>query len=372
MLTKSIVTAVVAGGLAFGIAVPAQAAQAECTVNSVLVSAAVAEQPAVYGDAPLITPAQEAWIESVLVTPAVPEMSHVVHHDAVYEPRTVVTQPFVAAVPAVDEVSHVVHHEAVVEVVHHDAVTEVVHHEAVTHTEYTRYSWTGGKRGPGEGNTPATSPRDWNADKKKYDGSKTGVVLQQGNGNGSYFYWGERQVVDKKAWDETVVVTEAWDEKVVVSEAWDEKVIDVEARPATPAQEEISHIEYDLVSEAWDETIVDAEAQDAVYIDVEHPAEAAVYGEPALLSPAVPAQDAVFEDVEECVASEGPTGVVAPAELPLAGEGDNRAVAASAPAELALTGGGINPIVPIGAGALIVGGLVALMGRRRTRVERND
>jgi hypothetical protein len=437
MLTKTIATAALAGGLAFGIGVPAQAAQAQsvCVTDHVLVSAAVDAKAAVYGDAPLLSPASEAWIERVLVSPAVDEVSHIVRHDAQYVTRRVVDQPYVHAIAAVDAVSHVVHHDAITETVHHDAVTKPVHHEAVTktvhhdavtkvvhhdavtkvvhhdavtktvhhdaqtHTEYTRYSWVGGGRGPSQGDTPTTKPSHWNADKKKYDGSETGVVLHQGQGNGSYFYWDEHEVVDAKAWDETVVVTPAWDEKVVVTPAWDEKVvvtpawdekvvvtpawdenvvvtaawdeaivvtpawdetvIDVEGEPAVAEQPEVAHDEQDLVTEAWDEKVIDVEAAEAVFLDIEHPAQAAVYGEPALVSAAVDAQPAVYEDVEDCgvVSADGP----APASGAQAEAGEADAM----PAALALTGGGVNPLLPIGAGALIVGGLIAVLRRRR-------
>lgn len=463
MSAKTLVTVVLTGGLAFGIGVPAYAAQdgvPTCTTQRVLVSPAVEGTPAVYGEAPLITPAQAAWIERVLVSPAVEEVSHVVHHDAQYAERTVIDQPYVPAVPAVDEVSHLVHHEAVTgtvhheavtkvvpheavtktvrhdavtktvhheavtnvvhhdavtKTVHHDAVTKTVHHEAVTHTEYTRYSWVGGGRGPQAGDTPATQPSHWNADNKKYDGSATGVVLHQGQGNGSYFYWTAVVVTDKAAWDETVtvkpawdetvtvseawdekvvtpawdetvvvtpawdetivvtpaweetvVVTPAWDETVVVTPAWDEKVIDVPAQPGTPEQPEISHVERVLVAEAWDEKVVDVAAQDAVYADVEHPAEPAVYGEAELISPAIPARDAVYDDEKICtiVSAEGPTSAGTGAQpTAVLSEGPE----STGEASLAQTGGSISPAVPLGAGALIAGGIAALLLRRRTR-----
>ena len=404
MLTKTIVTVALAGGLAFGIAVPAQAASAlECSMERVLVSPQVEAEPAVYGPGPLLTPAQEAWIERVLVSPAVAEVSRIVHHEAVYAPRIVIDRPFLAAVPAVEEVSHIVRHPAVAQTVHHeavtkqvprDAVTKVVKHEAVIRTEHTRYSWVGGGKGPAAGNTPETSPQDWNADNKKYDGSTTGVVLQQGKGNGSYFYWAAREVVEQAAFDEivvvtpasteTVVVTPAWDENIVTP-AWEEKIIVVEGRPGTPEQAEISHVEYDLVSEAWDEKVVDVPAQDAVYADVVRPAQPAVFGEPVLISAAVAAVPAVYEDVETCAPIATPAvapavvaPVVAPAplpiELPLTSDGpaesaglSNAAAFAGVPAELALTGGGIAPFLPVAAGALVVAGGVALMATRRSR-----
>ncbi|MBN9154831.1 MAG: hypothetical protein J0J05_12690 [Microbacterium sp.] len=521
MLTKTIATAALAGGLAFGIGLPAQAAQAApaestCTISHTLVSPAVAGQPAVYGPAPLITPARAAWVERLLVTPAVAEVSHVVHHDAQYAERVVVDQPYVPAVAPVAEVSHVVHHDAetttvhhdavtttvphaavtttvhhdavtnvvhhdavtkvvhhdavttpvhhdavtkvvhhdavtkvvhhdaVTKVVHHDAVTKTVHHDAVTHTAYTRYSWVGGGRGPALGDTPVTQPSHWNADNKKYDGSDTGVVLHNGAGNGSYFYWAASVVVDKAAydeqvvvtaaydetvvvtpaydetvvvtpaydetvvvtpaydeqvvvypaydqtvvvtpawdetvvtpgwdetvvvtpaWDETVVVTPAWDETVVVTPAWDETVVDVPAQPGSPEQPEVSHVEYDLVTPAWDETVVDVPASDAVYVDVEHPAEAAVYGEPELISAAIPAQPAVYEDVQHCTIVEAESPADPKPAHPTAVLAESPANAE--PAGLAETGGSINPAVPVGAGALIVGGIVALLLRRPRR-----
>lgn len=406
MSAKTLATVVLAGGLAFGIGMPAHAAetaQETCTTQRVLVSPAVESKPAVYGEAPLITPAKAAWTERILVSPAVAEVSHVVHHEAQYAEHLVIDQPYAPAVPGVDEVSYivhhkavtktvhhdadtkVVHHDAVTKVVHHDAVTKTVHHDAVTHTEYKRYSWTGGGKGPSDGDTPLTQPSHWNGDNKKYDGSDTGVVLHQGQGNGSYFFWTANVVVDKAAWDETVVVknawdetvvvtpawdekvtTPAWDETVVVKEAWDEKVVYTPAQPGTPEQPEISHIEYELLSEAYDETIIDVPAQDAVYADVEHPAEAAVYGEPELISAETPGQDAVYKDEEVCtiISAEGPTEPGQPESQPTAVLSEG---AGHGTATLAQTGGGVAPLVPVGAGVLVVGGVAALLLRRRRR-----
>lgn len=286
MKKKLIITSVVAGGLAFGIAVPAQAAQAGCAVEHRLVSAAVAESPAVWADATVIAPAQAAWSEQVLVSAAVAEESRTVNHSAVYAERTVVDRAFVAGTAAVAEVSRTVHHDAVLttvshpavtSVVNHPAVTSVVNHPAVTATDYTRYSWVGGRGGPQAGETPAGAPSSWQANGKKYDGSPVGSV-QQGNGNGSYFYWTANEVVTSAAWDETVVVTAAWDETVTVSSAWtetviatpawDETIIDVVAQAAVPAQDEISHVEYDLVAPAWEEKVVDVAGSDAVWATV--------------------------------------------------------------------------------------------------------
>jgi len=395
MSAKTLVTVVLTGGLAFGIGLPAHAAEAPqptCTTERVLVSEAVAGAPAVYGDAPLLSPAHAAWIERVLVSPAVAEVSHVVHHDAQYAERVVVDRPYVAATPAVAEVSHTVHHDAVTKTVHHeavtktvhqDAVTKTVHHDAVTRTDRTRYSWVGGGKGPSDGgDTPLTQPSHWNADNKKYDGSPTRVVLHQGNGNGSYFYWAETEVVVTAAWDEDVVVTPArdeqvvvapaWDEDVVVTPAWDEKVVDVAAQPGMPEQPEVSHVEHDLVREAWDETVVDVAAQDAVYADVEHPAEDAVYGERPLVSAAVDPQAAVYTTEEICtiISAEGPSsGGEETSAQPTAvlAEGPEGARHGAAPAALAQTGGGVAPVVPLGAGALVAGGIAALLLRRRAR-----
>ena len=407
MSAKTLAAVVLAGGLAFGIGMPAHAADAvqeNCTTERVLVSPALQGTPAVYGDAPLITPEQAAWIERVLVSPAVEEVSHIVHHPAQYAERVVIDQPYVPATPAVEEVSYIVHHPAVTETVHHPAqteivhheavtkvvrhpaVTEIVHHDAVTHTEYQRYSWVGGGSGPSAGDTPLTQPSHWNANNKKYDGSATGIV-HQGNGNGSYFFWTAVEVVDKPAWDETitvtpardevVIVTPAWDETVtipardevvVVKEAWDEKVVYTPARPGTPEQPEISHIEYDLISEAWDELVIDVPGQDAVYAEIEHPATPAVYGERPLISPAIAEQPALYEDQEVCtiISAEGPETPQSPESSSPAqptavlSEGANTAV-------LAQTGGGVAPAVPLIAGALVAGGAGALLLSRRAR-----
>lgn len=390
MNARIIVAAALAGGLAFGIAAPAQAASSVCSVERVLVSAAVAGTPAVYGEASVVTPAVAAWVERALVSPAVAEQSHVVHHDAQYAERLVIDQEYAPAVPAVEEVSHVVSHPAVTKTVRHAAVTETVkrdaetttvYHPAVTTTDYTRYSWVGGGSGPQSGNTPLTSPRDWQANGKKYDGSPTDVV-QQGNGKASYFFWAAVEVVTEKAWDEivtvtpaseqTITVSEAWDETVVVTEAWDEKIVDVAAQSALPAREQVSHTEYDLVAEAWDETVVDVEARDAVYREIAHPAQEAILGERPLIAEAIPTQDAVYEEATTCSKE---SGAVEEVEPRVVSAGDitpsDSAVLASTetgspvPDALALTGGGIAPVVPLSASALILGGLAMLVLRRR-------
>ena len=69
------------------------------------------------------------------------------------------------------------------------------------------------------------------------------------------------KVVDKKAWDEKVLVKEAWtetkeipahDEEEIIKEAWDEQVL------KTPAYDETvpAHDEQELVKDAWDEEVV--------------------------------------------------------------------------------------------------------------------
>ena len=420
MIIKTIVGAALAGGLSFGIGLPAQAVDAACSLERTLVSPAVAAQPAVYGEAPLLTPARDAWTERVLVSPAVEEVSRIVRHPAQYAERTVIDQPYVAAVAPVDEVSHIVHHPAVTTVVHHPAVTTVVHHAAVTRTvhhpavtttDYVRYSWVGAGT-PAAGDTPLTHPGNWSANNKKYDGSPTGVLLHKGNGNGSYFYWVVEQVVEQAAWDETVIDVAAWDETVVVTPAWDEKVIDVAAQPGTPEQPEISHIEYDLVREAYDEVVIDTSAREAVYMDVEHEAQDAVYGEPVLITPAVPGRDAVYEETLVCdddtnlverpgqpdtesktpettgpntsgtvgggtsitgtsITGTSTTGTsTTGGNVPAAsGAGANHVAATGPqPAALAYTGGTVDVVVPIAAGALLaLGGVALLAGRRRTQ-----
>lgn len=78
---------------------------------------------------------------------------------------------------------------------------------AVTHNEYQRYSWVGGGQyednGPGN-STPATNPGDWQANTTNYEGAghgtdPIGVAFQQGNGNGSWFFWTKTEVVDTPA-----------------------------------------------------------------------------------------------------------------------------------------------------------------------------
>lgn len=84
----------------------------------------------------------------------------------------------------------------------------------------------------------------------------------------------------------------------------------------------------------------------------------------------------MYTDVESC--QEAPVSEV-PMELPLsdgtapAEQGAASGVGSTAiPASLALTGGGVAPVVPLGAAALILGGVVALVARRRNRPVAQD
>ena len=72
-------------------------------------------------------------------------------------------------------------------------------------------------------------------------------------------------MVDKAAWDETVIDTPAKPaveevshvDTVVDKAAWDETVIDT---PAKPAVEEVSHVDTVVDKAAWDETVTDKPA----------------------------------------------------------------------------------------------------------------
>jgi hypothetical protein len=203
MIITSIITATVAGGLALGM--PAHTAAASCTTERTLVSAAVPGTAAVYGERPLILPAEDPWIERILVSDAVEEVSHVVHHEAVYAERIVIDQPYIAPTPAVEEVSHLVHHDAV------------------------------------------TDP---------YDET---IVLQEA--------WDEK-VVDVEAQPGTPGQEEiSHVEYDLVSEAWDEKIVDVEAQDAVwlefeyPGNPDI-YGDPELIAAA-------VPAKDAVYTDIE-------------------------------------------------------------------------------------------------------
>lgn len=52
---------------------------------------------------------------------------------------------------------------------------------------FARYSYT--PHGDPVDSTPLTDPEHWQVDHKKYDDSPTGVLIHQGEGNGSYFFW---------------------------------------------------------------------------------------------------------------------------------------------------------------------------------------
>ncbi|MGB4136892.1 MAG: hypothetical protein WA971_10025 [Microbacterium sp.] len=79
--------------------------------------------------------------------------------------------------------------------------------DAVTHTEYQRYSWTAPGKNDGEGpgdSTPLNDPDNWQENTTNYEGAghgtdPVGVAFQQGQGNGSWFYWDSWEVVDTPA-----------------------------------------------------------------------------------------------------------------------------------------------------------------------------
>lgn len=130
--------------------------------------------------------------------------------------ETVVTQEYVPAVPEVPAVYETVEHEAV---------------PAETHTEYQRYSWTGG---PVEGAPTSVPPgNDWQANTTNYEGAghgtdPVGVAFDKsrgGSGNSDWFFWTAEEVTDVEG-----------------SDAWTEEVLISEAIPGVPAIEEVSHV----------------------------------------------------------------------------------------------------------------------------------
>lgn len=131
--------------------------------------------------------------------------------------ETIIDQEHVPAVPAVP---------ARYEMRDHMGVAEE------THTEYQRYSWTGG---PIEG-APTTVPPgdDWQANTSNYKGKNPVNVAYTTSkpGKANWFYWTANEIVDVEgipAWSETVLVTEAI--------------------PAVPAVEEVSHtVEHEAVT----------------------------------------------------------------------------------------------------------------------------
>lgn len=185
-----------------------------------------------------------AWTETVV------DQAAVEPKDAVGEPTKTVPNP--DYVPAVLEVSHNVEHPAETKLVEHPAETKIVRHEAEVHTEYhfAKYTqertrtkvygkwsewsawgeWT--KWSPEThtswelGQTPLGTPQFHSSGSR--DSNQTQWERQwQAQWDGQ-----TRQVEDKAAWDETVIVKPAWTETVITKEAWTEKVIDVEGKPA--------------------------------------------------------------------------------------------------------------------------------------------
>lgn len=185
-----------------------------------------------------------AWTETVV------DQAAAEPKDAVGEPTKTVPNP--DYVPAVVEVSHNVEHPAETTLVDHPAETSIVHHEAEVHTEYhfAKYTqertrtkvygkwtdwsawgeWT--KWSPEThtswelGQTPLGTPQFHSSGSR--DNNQTQWERQwQAQWDGQ-----TRQVEDKAAWDETVIVKPAWTETVITKEAWTEKVIDVEGKPA--------------------------------------------------------------------------------------------------------------------------------------------
>lgn len=184
-----------------------------------------------------------AWTETVI------DQAAVEPKEAVGEPTKTIPNP--DYVPAVEEVSHNVEHPAETKLVEHPAETKVVHHEAEVHTEYhfAKYTqertrtkvygkWTEWSAwGEWSKWTPETHT--------SWELAKDALGAPQFHSSGNYdnkTQWERqwqaqwdgqtREVEDKAAWDETIIVKPAWTETVIVKEAWTEKVIDVEGKPA--------------------------------------------------------------------------------------------------------------------------------------------
>lgn len=185
-----------------------------------------------------------AWTETVVDQAAVEPT------EAVGEPTVTVPNP--EYVPAVEEVSHLVEHPAETTTVNHPAETKIVVHEAEKHTEYhfakytqertrtqvngywTEWSaygaWT--KYIPEThtswelSTTPLNTPQ-FHSSGTRDKGATQWERLWQAQYDGQ-----SREVEDKAAWEEVVVVKPASTETVVTKEAWTEKVVDVEAKEA--------------------------------------------------------------------------------------------------------------------------------------------
>ncbi len=189
-----------------------------------------------------------------------------VHHDA--ETKTVHH----------DAETKKVHHDAEIKTVHHDAETKTVHHEEEGHYDTTQvlvseaydepiyevhllcndcgYDFTAHGEATNENllahdkaHALAGEPGGW---------GHVAVVVDTIHHDAVY----ETQqtwVVDKAAYDETVVVKEAYDETVVVKEAYDETVVVKEAYDETV-----------VVKKAYDETVVVKPAYDEEVITGYH------------------------------------------------------------------------------------------------------
>lgn len=195
--------------------------------------------------------AEVSHVETVVVTPAVPEVP------AVYEDVKVIDQAYVPAVPgtpevpAVPEIPEVSHMETVVI---HEAYDEtVIDKEAYDETVPGQWwNWSPNKdQGPFEG--PPAFPTDergtWQGPHTE-GGPKGEGTFQTGNGHGDWFHREADTVVHHDAETHVVHHDAVTEEVKVVDQPYVPGVPAIPAVPGTPAIEEVSHIEHRLVTPA--------------------------------------------------------------------------------------------------------------------------
>ena len=217
-----------------------------------------------------------AWADTTVPcgTPAHPALYTTTHHDAVpavTHEVTVIDQAYVPGQAAVPEESHIettwVDGDGTPEGDGWSATGDsTVVEDAPAYTDHGWLRTVIDRAGvEGQPAVPAVTHDETVVDKAAWDETVVDSPAKPAVDEVSHF----ETVVDKAAWDETVIDSAAKAavdevshfETVVDKAAWDETVVD---SPAKDAVDEVSHFETVVDKAAWDETVVDSAAKDAV------------------------------------------------------------------------------------------------------------